>query len=152
MTFETNSNGGWIVPARTTLPASSVIPAYSEFGAGCKFGTFCMFGYSCKFGNCCEFGDCCEFSNCCELGSGCKLGNDCELGNDCVWLGVTVDYWLTMSNVDGSGRQIKVVKHGASFKIEAGCFIGSAEEFIAKAKAEGRHTYAAVIKAVVEVI
>lgn len=72
------------------------------------------------------------------------LGNGCKLGSNCSWLGV--ESWLTLANVDGSGRQ---VKHAAGVKVEAGALL---EKFCAKAAAENKHRYAAVIQAVAEVM
>jgi hypothetical protein len=56
-----------------------------------------------------------------------------------------------LANVDGSNRQIKIVRSDeGEIKIEAGCFIGTLDEFIAKAKSEGKLRYVAVISAIAE--
>ena len=47
---------------------------------------------------------------------------------------------------------MKVVKYASGIKIEAGCFIGTLEEFTAKAESEGKLRYVAVIKAIAEVL
>lgn len=80
------------------------------------------------------------------------IPNYSELGHRCMWLGVTVESWLTLANVNGSGRQIKVIKHTNGVKIEAGYFIGTDVEFLAKAKSEGKLRYVAIIRAVVEAL
>ena len=140
MNYELNAKGGWIVPANSTIPADTVIPSYSELG------NYCTLGYGCKLGDYCTLGyDC-------TLGDYCKLGDCCTLGFGCTWLGVTVESWLTLANVDGTGRQVKVVKHAGGIKIEAGCFIGTLEEFTSKAESEGKLRYVAVIKAIAEVL
>jgi hypothetical protein len=63
-------------------------------------------------------------------------------------MGVTVQSWLTLGNVDGTGRQVKVVKHAEGVRVEAGCFQGTLEEFCAKAASEGKDRYVRVVSAV----
>ena len=119
--FELNAKGGWVVPARTKIPDETVIPDFSEIGDGCT------------------------------LGYGCTLGNFCTLGENTSWLNTTVKSWLTLANVDGSGRQIKIVRGTDNqIKIEAGCFIGTLEEFLAKAKGENKLRYVSIIGAIAE--
>ena len=118
MQFETNARGGWVIPAYTSIPAHTSIPAWSEIGAYCT------------------------------LGDGCTLGESCRLGANTQWLGVTVESWLTLANVDGSGRQIKVVKHAEGVRVEAGCFQGTLEDFCTQAASEGKDRYVRVISAV----
>lgn len=148
MQFETNARGGWIVPANTSIPANTVIPAWSELGNSCTIGNDCALGAYCKLGNGCKLGAYCKLGNSCMLGNRCTLGDDCMLGNDTQWMGVTVQSWLTLSNVDGSGRQVKVVKHGGGVHVEVGCFQGTLEEFCAKAAGEGKDRYVRVVSAV----
>ena len=106
-----------------------------------------------KVGDGWKLGDGCELGAGSKLGDGCKLGAYCTLGEDAVWLGGTVKHWLTLSNVDGSGRQIKAVRHtDGEVKIEGGCFIGSLDEFVAKAQNEGKSKYVAIISAVASAI
>ena len=152
MNYELNTKGGWIVPANSTIPANSVIPGYSELGDGCTLGYGCKLGNYCTLGYGCTLGDYCTLGDCCTLGDGCAIGNCCTLGDDCTWLGVTVESWLTLANVDSTGRQVKVVKHASGIKVEAGCFAGTLEEFTAKAESEGKLRYVAVIKAIAEVL
>ena len=128
MNYELNTKGGLIIPSNSVIPADTAIPSYSELGDFCTLG------------------------DCCTLGDDCKLGNFCKLGDGCAWLGVTVESWLTLANVDGTGRQVKVVKHAGGIKVEAGCFAGTLEEFTAKAESEGKLRYVAVIKAIAEVL
>ena len=81
------------------------------------------------------------------------IGNYCTIGYGCTWLGVQVYKWLTLANVDGSGRQLKVVVAvDGSVKVEAGCFVGTADEFCDRAKDEGKGTYVAVVRAVVQAL
>ena len=118
MQFETNARGGWVIPAYTSIPAHTSIPAWSEIGAYCK------------------------------LGNSCKIGHGCDLGANTQWMGVTVESWLTLANVDGTGRQIKVVKHAKGVRVEAGCFQGTLEDFCIQAASEGKDRYVRVISAV----
>lgn len=83
-----------------------------------------------------------------EIGHGCTIGDNCTIGHCCTWLGVTVQQWLTLANVDGTGRQVKIVRHETGVVIEAGCFIGTPEVFVERAAQEGKHVYVAVIGAV----
>ncbi len=117
--FELNAEGGWIVPAGTKIAAGTKIPAHSQLG------------------------------NWCTLGNDCTLGDRCRLGNGCTLEGLIAKRWLTLANVDGSGRQILIVPDGKETKVRAGCFIGTADQFVQKAQAKGKHIYAAVIPAVV---
>jgi len=137
MKYEVNERGGWIVPDKSVIGAGTNIPAHSTLGNECTLGDWC------------KLGDWCMLGDWCTLGDGCKLGDWCKLGDGCNWLGVTVSRWLTLANVDGSGRQVKCVigKCGACV-VEAGCFRGTPEEFTARATSEGKHVYAAVIQAV----
>ena len=129
MTYETNELGGWIVPDGTTLPPGTGVPSYSTIGNGCTIGDGCT------------------------IGNYCTIGDGCTIGNGCTWLGVQVSKWLTLANVDGSGRQLKVVVAvDGSVKVEAGCFVGTADEFCDRAKDEGKGTYVAVVRAVVQAL
>ena len=56
--------------------------------------------------------------------------------------------WLLLANVDGSGRQVKLIQHVDGFKLEAGCFTGSDVEFVDKAQREDKFVYVEVVKAV----
>ena len=159
MTYETNELGGWIVPDGTTLPPGAVVPSYSYIGDYCTIGNGCTIGNSCRIGNYCTIGYSCTIGNGCRIGYGCSIGNDGTIGNRCIigygctWLGVQVSKWLTLANVDGSGRQLKVVVAvDGSVKVEAGCFVGTADEFCDRAKDEGKGTYVAVVRAVVQAL
>jgi len=55
-----------------------------------------------------------------------------------------------LSNIDGSGRQIKIFIHEDEETIEAGCFKGTLKEFCAKAKEEDKLRYVRIITAVVK--
>ena len=167
MYFPLNKRGGWIVPDETVIPDHTIVPPYSQFGNWCKFGNWCNFGNACEFGNVCKFGNSCKFGNACKFGNLCKFGNACEFGNvcefdnvcefgnacklgyECIVEGVQMQWIMTAANIDGSGRQILIVSDGDKVLVRAGCFLGSVEEFTAKAKSEGKHFYAAVIPAMV---
>ena len=117
MTFPTNEDGGWIVPARTVLPEYTIIPSYSKLG------------------------------NECRLGNGCALGTGCTLGNEYTIDSITNARLFCMSNLDGSGRQIIIIHGDGQTIIRAGCFRGSVDEFCAKADGEGKAVYVAVVRA-----
>jgi hypothetical protein len=65
---------------------------------------------------------------------------------------VVVLSWLTLANVDGSGRQLRLVKHASGVVVEAGCFQGTVEEFCQRAQKEGKTKYVAVVTAVAAVM
>ena len=117
--FQTNARGGWIVPANTNIPATTVIPDFSVFGDRCEFGDWCEFGNWCKF------------------------------GDECIVEGMTCQWLMTAGNIDGSGRQVLIVSDGDRVIIRAGCFRGTEAEFVQRARAEGKHVYAAVIPAMI---
>jgi hypothetical protein len=54
---------------------------------------------------------------------------------------------MTLSNVDGSGRQIKLIFDGEKIHVEAGCFFGDVNYFCEKAESEGKHFYSKIIRA-----
>ena len=137
--FKTNNLGGWIIPAGTEIAAETEIPRYSEIGNDCTIGDYCTIGNGCTIGDYCT------------IGNGCTIGNRCTIGDGCTWLGLKVKSWLTLANVDGSNRQIKIVKSiEDKIKIEAGCYTGTLDDFLAKAKSEGKLRYVSVISAIAE--
>ena len=78
-----------------------------------------------------------------------KLGNECKLGYGCMLEGSIVKSWLTVANVDGTGRQILIIgRPDGAINIRAGCFYGTDAEFLARAASEGKTRYAAVIGAI----
>jgi hypothetical protein len=63
-------------------------------------------------------------------------------------LGIVTDHIYTLSNIDGSGRQIKIAQSNTNpeiIMIEAGCFRGTYLEFIAKAQNENKQKYVILI-------
>ncbi len=128
--YNTNSKGGWDIPDGTKIPDGTEIPKFSTLGDGCSLGDYCKLG------------------DCCSLGDYCSLGYGCSLGDGCTWLGITVIKWMTCANVDGSGRQLKIIRHKDGIKIEAGCFRGSHIEFLEKANSENKNTYVAIVGAI----
>ena len=78
------------------------------------------------------------------------LGDWCTLGEECTLEGGAVSRWLTLSNVDGSGRQVLIIlRPDGAVAIRAGCRLCGLEEFVEAALSEGKPYYAAVIPAVV---
>lgn len=119
MTYPTNKRGGWIVPDRSIIASGTTIPSHSVFGNGCEIGNWC------------------------DIGDRCKIGDECKIdGIACAW-------FMTAANIDGTGRQILIVSDGTNTIVRAGCFRGSVDAFVAKAAAEGKSAYAAVIPAMV---
>ena len=127
-------------------------------GRGCDLGNECVLGYWCVLGNGCHLGNDCKLGNKCVLGRGCKLGNrcklgnGCDLGNDCEIEGQNCIYFMTASNIDGTGRSINFIYNGEDVMIRAGCFFGSTDEMVKKAGNEGKEMYCAVVTAISEAI
>ena len=123
---------------------------FRTFGIGCKFGIDCKFGNHCTFETSCTFEISCTFGSSCKFDNHCTFGNGCKFGSACTLEGVTMIDWLTLGNVDGTGRQVLLVWHADGVLVRAGCFLGTVDEFCAKAEAEGKHRYVRVIRAVAE--
>lgn len=83
--------------------------------------------------------------------AGLVFGDWAKFGDRATMEGIHVKRWMTLGNVDGSGRQILIVTDGAQTIVRAGCFKGTPDQFAAKAAAEGKRVYAAMIPAVVAV-
>ncbi|EIC13636.1 hypothetical protein QG083_10760 [Kingella kingae] len=84
------------------------------------------------------------FGDCNILGSSFKFGKRLKME------GVEVINFMTMPNVDGSGRQIQIIVHTKGLLIRAGCFVGTLDEFCAKAESEYKTRYSKVVRAVAE--
>ena len=65
-----------------------------------------------------------------------------------TWLGVKVESWLTLTNVDGAGMHVTMVKHAKGVMVNAGCFLGTLEEFLEKVTERQMLRYVAVVSAV----
>ena len=146
MDFKLNDKGGWIIPPQTTISDDTKIPAWSTLDYGCKLGNGCTLGDYCTLGYGCTLGDRCTLGGRCTLGYGCKLGNGCTIAY------TAVDQFVTLGNVDGSGRQILLIRTGTQITVLAGCFKGSVDEFVKRAKDEKKLVYAAVIPAVAKAL
>ena len=107
-----------------------------------------LFGYGCKFGGGCTFGDWFTFGGGCTFGDWCTFGDGCIFGGVCIWNKLKIDNIYTMSNIDGTGRQIKIaIGDCGTVRVEAGCFRGTDSEFVAKAQSDGRLKYVALVGA-----
>ena len=60
--------------------------------------------------------------------------------------------WLTMANVDGDGYQVKLVKHADGVMVEAGCFVGTSDEFITAVEDKGFMKYSKAVSAMAEIV
>lgn len=137
--FPRNAQGGWNVPAGTSLPRMPIIPAYSQIGTDCEIGDHCRIGpYS-------QVGAGCEIGNHGRVGPYSQIGDHCRIGRDSTIEGVVARRFLTMANVDGTGRQVLIVTDGKTARVRAGCFVGTPSAFAAKAEAQGKTLYARLI-------
>ena len=57
---------------------------------------------------------------------------------------------IRMANIDGSLREIILIRHKNGVQIEAGLFFGDSSEFLKRAKSEKKMTYVSIVGAVVE--
>ncbi|MDK4529822.1 hypothetical protein [Kingella kingae] len=96
-----------------------------------------------NFGDNNTLGDYNKLGNCNKLGSSFKFGKRLKME------GVEVIDFMTMANVDGSGR-IQIIVHTKGLLIRAGCFVGTLDEFCAKAESEYKTRYSKVVRAVAE--
>lgn len=88
-----------------------------------------------------------------NYGDGNTLGNFFKYGNRLTLAGIKVVKLMTLANLDGSGRQVKIIVNpDYQIYIEAGCFLGSLSEFLDKAAAEGKRFYITVVKAAAEAL
>ena len=145
-----------------------------------KIGNGNIIGDGNKLGNYNKLGDCNTLGDENTLGDGNKLGNYNKLGSgniigdwnkigngniigsrnkigECLKVGtrfsaecVRVIDFFTMANVDGTGRQIQVFIHTEGVLVRAGCFKGTLDEFCDKSARQGKHKYAAVVRAAAE--
>ena len=114
--FETNQQGGWIVPTRAKFDEPVEFPDWSVFGSFSRFDSDSKFGSYSKF------------------------------GSDCTVEGVKLIKMFQLQNLDGSGRMINIIKHRDGILIRAGCFLGTADEFCTKAESEGKYLYSEMIR------
>ena len=64
--------------------------------------------------------------------------------------GCKVRALFTVSNLDGSRRQVQVIAHTEGVLIRAGCFKGTLDEFCDRAESEGKTRYSRVVRAAAE--
>ena len=163
-----------VIAQGVVVPAFSVIGNHCTLGDCCTLGDGCTIGAHSTLGKLCGLGDgdSCTIADTstlddaftladgCTIGHGCVIGDHstigklcglgdcCTLGDGCAVRGKTIERFLTLGNVDGTGRQVKVFVTEGLVMVEAGCFWGSVDEFCQRAKNEDKPTYAAVIRAV----
>ena len=115
-----------------------------------------------------EIGDYAEIGDCARIGKWAKIGNYAEIGKsveigewviigDCARIGdkflcegLEVVDFVTMSNVDGTGRRIHIYVHTKGITIRAGCFLGTLDEFCNKAEDDGKYLYSTTVRAAAE--
>lgn len=128
------------------------------FANGCKFGKFDRFDRGCRFGDGCNFdfynkflNDYHSFGDGCNFSEWATFSNCHKFGKDCKIMGMAFEKLICLSNIDGSGRQIKIFfLSDGNVIINAGCFYGDLKEFLYKADSEGKKIYVNVIPAVIE--
>lgn len=162
--FKRTDFGGWIIPSKTSIPDGTVIPPFSTVGSKCTIGNGCKIGrrsivkQRCKIGDDCKVEHGCHIEYRCKFGARCDIGTMCvigprvKFGHGCTWLGDEVIDWISMANIDETGRVVKVIRHKAGVVVEAGDFIGSADDYLSKQIEKGDKKCARIIKAVCDVM
>lgn len=160
--FELTALGGWNVPSGTEIPAGTEIPPHSNIKSKCIIGDGCIIGRETIIRSQCKVGDDCIIEHGCHLHYRCKVGARCQigtmvsmnarvkLGRDCVWLGVAVQDWVVLSNIDSTGRYVKIIKHGDGFMVEGGEFSGDDAAFVSRAERNGQYKCAIIVQAVID--
>ena len=126
----------------TTFGDGTKFGNWIEFGNWTTFGDRSTFGDGTTFGNWTTFGDRSTFGDGTTFGNDTSFGNETTFGKDTTYRGFPFRKIATMSNIDGTGRQIVCVIGEDRCMIEAGCFWGTLNKFVAKARSEGKLFYA----------
>lgn len=158
--FKVTEFGGWIVPSGTKIPDGTEIPPFSTIGSKCEIGDQCKIGrrsivkQRCRIGNDCTIEHGCHIEYRSKLGERCDIGTMCvigprvKLGAGCTWHGEEVIDWVSMSNIDRTGRTVKIIMLKSGVLVESGVFIGSMDDYLSKQMLEGNEKGATIIKAV----
>ena len=145
-----------------TIGDSEKIDDGSTIGDNVKIGDNVGIGDYVKIGDNVRVGDYVKIGNYATIGNWAKIGEGVEVGyaatiGDCVTIGdkfrcegLKVIDFFTMSNVDGTGRQLHIYVHTEGISVRAGCFIGTLDEFCEKAKKEEKHLYVVTVRAAAE--
>ena len=96
---------------------------HCSFGGWCSFGKACSFGESCSFGEWCSFGESCSFEN-----KKMKTGNP----------------YIALDRCGSVGRKVYIFNCDDGLFVRAGCFFGTAKEFLAAALKDCRGNKKAV--------
>jgi NDP-sugar pyrophosphorylase family protein len=140
------------------LGASPTIDKCCQFGDNtttgfsATVGNYCKFGNNTKIGPTSNLGDNVTVGNNCEIGANSTIGRNFQHGANLTLEGVLVRRFLTMANVDGSGRSILIVVHPDGILVRAGCFVGSLNKFCLQAEYQSKHVYSAVVRAAAEAL
>ena len=131
---------GATIGTHATIGKGVTIGRYAKIGRGATIGKGVTIGYSTKIGAHAT------------IGKGVTIGYSTKIGRRLTWCGLKIRAWMCLSNVDGSGRQVKVLVHTEGVSVEAGCFFGTLDEFCAKAESEEKHRYSVVVRAAAEAL
>lgn len=129
---------------------------FSNVGSNSAFGACTNIGRGCFIGRDASFAQYATIRDFCTLKSGTNISPNADIGNGCnIRLPATLEgkdmlAFMTLGNVDGSGRQVLLIKHADGVTIRAGCFIGTAEEFYKRAAAEHKLVYVNVVEAIIK--
>ena len=149
--------GSWV-----TIGDGSTIGDGTKIGDRVKIGDGVKIGHSAEIGEGARIGDGVGIGNWgtighsvkigerVEVGYGATIGGGVEIGDKFSCEGLKVIDFFTMSNVDGTGRQLHIYVHTEGISVRAGCFIGTLDEFCEKAKKEEKHLYVVTVRAAAE--
>lgn len=130
---------------------------FSRVKSNATFGMCSSIGRGCFIGQNAQFLQSAVIQDLCTLKSGANISHGATIGNGCnIELPARLEdkdmlAFMTLGNLDGSGRQVLLVKHAGGVTIRAGCFIGTAEGFCKRAALEHELVYVNVVNAIIKV-
>jgi len=137
---------------RATLGHGATLGLYATLGHGATLGLYATIGDNATLGRGATIGLYATIGDNATLGLYATIGDNATIGDRFTCEGVKVIRFMTMANVDGSGRRIYVYVHTEGILIRAGCFLGDLDAFCEKAKGEGKDIYAAVVGAAAQAL
>lgn len=148
----TNFKDGNVFGENNTFGRFSSFGNNNSFGDDNVFDDYTLFGNGNAFGRYTVFGRYAQVGDDTVLGACATIGECFEFGKRLTMEDVKVLALMCMSSVDGSGRQVQVIVHTEGILIRAGCFVGTLDEFCAKAEAENKTRYSRIVRAAAEAL
>lgn len=139
---------GYFFGQHSRIGDSSRFYAPTTFTSNCHIGNYCRFFDTVTFQRPATIGAGVEFTKPVIVEEGLTLGPEVRFKGGLKWRGNDIVRFITMENVDGSGRQINILLTTEGIvKVQAGCYWNDHARFCRKAVREGKNIYAAVVRA-----